>query len=84
MILERAPAHVLRYSWPTGCTRIQLDHPVIVQNYASPFCLGATASWLIILQAVGCFRVESCPTQAVLPLVGLPAEQVIRDRDTWH
>ncbi|MGM0491185.1 MAG: hypothetical protein ACQESR_31040 [Planctomycetota bacterium] len=24
---------------------------------------------------------ESCPTQAVLPLVGLPAEKVIRDRD---
>ncbi|MGM0486289.1 MAG: hypothetical protein ACQESR_05950 [Planctomycetota bacterium] len=23
---------------------------------------------------------ESCPTQAVLPLVGLAAEQVIRDR----
>ncbi|MGM0488760.1 MAG: hypothetical protein ACQESR_18635 [Planctomycetota bacterium] len=26
------------------------------------------------------FRVESCPTQAVLPLVGLAAEKVIRDR----
>ncbi|MFO7904408.1 MAG: hypothetical protein R6U98_17220 [Pirellulaceae bacterium] len=24
---------------------------------------------------------ESCPTQAVLPLVGLAAEKVIRDRD---
>ncbi|MGM0489597.1 MAG: hypothetical protein ACQESR_22910 [Planctomycetota bacterium] len=24
--------------------------------------------------------VESCPTQAVLPLVGLAAEKVIRDR----
>ncbi|MFO7901678.1 MAG: hypothetical protein R6U98_03370 [Pirellulaceae bacterium] len=26
------------------------------------------------------FRLESCPTQAVLPLVGLAAEKVIRDR----
>ncbi|MFO7902161.1 MAG: hypothetical protein ACQESR_08560 [Planctomycetota bacterium] len=33
-----------------------------------------------IFQAVGFFRVESCPTQAVLPLVGLAAEKVIRDR----
>ncbi|MGM0491272.1 MAG: hypothetical protein ACQESR_31475, partial [Planctomycetota bacterium] len=32
-----------------------------------------------IFQAVGFFRVESCPTQAVLPLVGLAAEKVIRD-----
>ncbi|MFO7902879.1 MAG: hypothetical protein R6U98_09475 [Pirellulaceae bacterium] len=31
-------------------------------------------------QAVGLFRVESCPTQAVLPLVGLAADNVIRDR----
>ncbi|MGM0488387.1 MAG: hypothetical protein ACQESR_16715, partial [Planctomycetota bacterium] len=31
-------------------------------------------------QAVGFFRVESGPTQAVLPLVGLAAEKVIRDR----
>ncbi|MFW6171263.1 MAG: hypothetical protein ACODAD_12290 [Planctomycetota bacterium] len=34
-----------------------------------------------IFQAVGFLRVESCPTPAVLPLVGLPAEKVIRDRD---
>ncbi|MFO7906319.1 MAG: hypothetical protein R6U98_26915, partial [Pirellulaceae bacterium] len=33
-----------------------------------------------IFQAVGFFRVERCPTQAVLPLVGLAAENVIRDR----
>ncbi|MGM0487374.1 MAG: hypothetical protein ACQESR_11520, partial [Planctomycetota bacterium] len=33
-----------------------------------------------IFQAVGFFGVESCPTQAVLPLVGLAAEKVIRDR----
>ncbi|MFO7904288.1 MAG: hypothetical protein ACQESR_15115 [Planctomycetota bacterium] len=33
-----------------------------------------------ILQAVGCVRVESCPTHAVLPLVGLAAGNVIRDR----
>ncbi|MFO7905016.1 MAG: hypothetical protein ACQESR_03430 [Planctomycetota bacterium] len=33
-----------------------------------------------IFQAVGFFRVESCPTQAVLPLVGLAAEKAIRDR----
>ncbi|MGM0488135.1 MAG: hypothetical protein ACQESR_15395, partial [Planctomycetota bacterium] len=33
-----------------------------------------------IFQAVGFFRVESCPTQAVLPLVGLAAEKLIRDR----
>ncbi|MFO7903296.1 MAG: hypothetical protein ACQESR_11920 [Planctomycetota bacterium] len=26
---------------------------------------------------------ESCPTQAVLPLVGLAAEKVIRDRYNW-
>ncbi|MFO7907952.1 MAG: hypothetical protein ACQESR_29370 [Planctomycetota bacterium] len=35
---------------------------------------------LDILQAVGFVRVESCPTQAVLPLVGLTADKVIRDR----
>ncbi|MFO7902580.1 MAG: hypothetical protein ACQESR_06555 [Planctomycetota bacterium] len=35
---------------------------------------------ICIRQAVGCIRVESCPTQAVLPLVGLAAEKVIRDR----
>ncbi|MFO7901262.1 MAG: hypothetical protein R6U98_01260, partial [Pirellulaceae bacterium] len=28
----------------------------------------------------GFFRLESCPTQAVLPLVGLAAEKVIRNR----
>ncbi|MGM0489647.1 MAG: hypothetical protein ACQESR_23170, partial [Planctomycetota bacterium] len=33
-----------------------------------------------IFQAVGFFRVERCPTQAVLPSVGLAAEKVIRDR----
>ncbi|MGM0489741.1 MAG: sulfatase-like hydrolase/transferase, partial [Planctomycetota bacterium] len=33
-----------------------------------------------VFQAVGFFRVETCPTQAVLPLVGLAAEKVIRDR----
>ncbi|MFO7907878.1 MAG: hypothetical protein R6U98_34860, partial [Pirellulaceae bacterium] len=33
-----------------------------------------------IFQAVGFSRVEGCPTQAVLPLVGLAAEKVIRDR----
>ncbi|MFO7906473.1 MAG: hypothetical protein ACQESR_06375 [Planctomycetota bacterium] len=33
-----------------------------------------------ILQAVGLVRVESCSTQAVLPLVGLAADKVIRDR----
>ncbi|MGM0486530.1 MAG: hypothetical protein ACQESR_07185 [Planctomycetota bacterium] len=33
-----------------------------------------------ILQAVGFVRGESCPTQAVLPLVGLAADKVIRDR----
>ncbi|MFO7908097.1 MAG: hypothetical protein R6U98_35980 [Pirellulaceae bacterium] len=27
---------------------------------------------------------ESCPTQAVLPLVGLAAEKVIRDRYTYR
>ncbi|MGM0488237.1 MAG: hypothetical protein ACQESR_15920 [Planctomycetota bacterium] len=27
---------------------------------------------------------ESCPTQAVLPLVGLAAEQVIRDRHIFQ
>ncbi|MFO7902885.1 MAG: hypothetical protein R6U98_09505 [Pirellulaceae bacterium] len=32
-----------------------------------------------ILQAVGFIRVESCPTQAVLALVGLAADKVIRD-----
>ncbi|MFO7903516.1 MAG: hypothetical protein R6U98_12700, partial [Pirellulaceae bacterium] len=34
----------------------------------------------VILQAVGFFRLESCPTQAALPLVGLAADKVIRDR----
>ncbi|MFO7901092.1 MAG: hypothetical protein ACQESR_02935 [Planctomycetota bacterium] len=33
-----------------------------------------------IFQAVGFVRVENCPTRAVLPLVGLAADQVIRDR----
>ncbi|MFO7902114.1 MAG: hypothetical protein R6U98_05600, partial [Pirellulaceae bacterium] len=33
-----------------------------------------------IFQAVGFFRMGRCPTQAVLPLVGLAAEKVIRDR----
>ncbi|MFO7906899.1 MAG: hypothetical protein R6U98_29855 [Pirellulaceae bacterium] len=33
-----------------------------------------------IFQAVEFFRVESDPTQAVLPLVGLAAETVIRER----
>ncbi|MFO7908131.1 MAG: hypothetical protein R6U98_36160 [Pirellulaceae bacterium] len=33
-----------------------------------------------IFQAVGFVRVESCPTQAVLPLVGLAADKIIRDR----
>ncbi|MFO7905942.1 MAG: hypothetical protein ACQESR_05600 [Planctomycetota bacterium] len=33
-----------------------------------------------IFQAVGFFRGERCPTQAVLPLVGLAAEKIIRDR----
>ncbi|MFO7906241.1 MAG: hypothetical protein ACQESR_14330 [Planctomycetota bacterium] len=34
-----------------------------------------------ILQAVGFVAVESCPTQAVLRLVGLAADKVIRD---WY
>ncbi|MGM0489920.1 MAG: hypothetical protein ACQESR_24585 [Planctomycetota bacterium] len=33
-----------------------------------------------ILQPVGFVRVESGPTQAVLPLVGLAADKVIRER----
>ncbi|MGM0489567.1 MAG: hypothetical protein ACQESR_22755, partial [Planctomycetota bacterium] len=37
-----------------------------------------------IFQAVGFFRVESCPAQIVLPLVGLAAENVIRDRNSLH
>ncbi|MFO7903020.1 MAG: hypothetical protein R6U98_10185 [Pirellulaceae bacterium] len=32
-----------------------------------------------IFQAVEFFRMGRCPTQAVLPLVGLAAEKVIRD-----
>ncbi|MGM0490150.1 MAG: hypothetical protein ACQESR_25770 [Planctomycetota bacterium] len=32
-----------------------------------------------MFQAVGFFRMESCPAQAVLPLVGLATEKVIRD-----
>ncbi|MFO7902138.1 MAG: hypothetical protein R6U98_05720, partial [Pirellulaceae bacterium] len=32
----------------------------------------------------GFFRVESCPAQIVLPLVGLAAENVIRDRNSLH
>ncbi|MFW6170944.1 MAG: hypothetical protein ACODAD_10680, partial [Planctomycetota bacterium] len=36
--------------------------------------------WLVILQAIGFFRVQRCPTPAVLPLVGLAAEKAIRDR----
>ncbi|MFO7903882.1 MAG: hypothetical protein R6U98_14555 [Pirellulaceae bacterium] len=34
----------------------------------------------IVFQAVGFSRAESCPTQAVLPLVGLAANKVIHDR----
>ncbi|MGM0487476.1 MAG: glycosyltransferase family 39 protein [Planctomycetota bacterium] len=37
-----------------------------------------------IFQAVGFFRVERCPTQAVLPPVGLAAEKVIHDRYNWR
>ncbi|MGM0487791.1 MAG: hypothetical protein ACQESR_13660 [Planctomycetota bacterium] len=33
-----------------------------------------------ILQAVGFVRVETRSTQAVLPLVGLAADKVVRDR----
>ncbi|MFO7906083.1 MAG: hypothetical protein R6U98_25720 [Pirellulaceae bacterium] len=33
-----------------------------------------------IRQAVGLVRLKSCPTQAVLPFVGLAAVNVIRDR----
>ncbi|MGM0487111.1 MAG: hypothetical protein ACQESR_10165, partial [Planctomycetota bacterium] len=33
-----------------------------------------------IFQAVEFVRMESCSTQAVLPLVGLAADKVIRDR----
>ncbi|MGM0486162.1 MAG: hypothetical protein ACQESR_05300 [Planctomycetota bacterium] len=33
-----------------------------------------------ILQAIGFVWVESCPTQVLLPLVGLAADKVIRDR----
>ncbi|MGM0487277.1 MAG: hypothetical protein ACQESR_11000 [Planctomycetota bacterium] len=33
-----------------------------------------------MFQAVGFFRVERGPTQVVLPLVGLSAENVIRDQ----
>ncbi|MGM0485491.1 MAG: hypothetical protein ACQESR_01855 [Planctomycetota bacterium] len=41
----------------------------------------ASAPWdRGIFQAVGFFRVESGLAQAVLPLVGLAAEKVIRDR----
>ncbi|MFO7907973.1 MAG: hypothetical protein ACQESR_00840 [Planctomycetota bacterium] len=36
----------------------------------------------VIFQAVELVRVESCPTQAVLPLVGLAADTFIRDRYT--
>ncbi|MGM0489214.1 MAG: hypothetical protein ACQESR_20940, partial [Planctomycetota bacterium] len=32
-----------------------------------------------IFQAVGFVRVENCPAQTVLPLVGLSADKVIRD-----
>ncbi|MGM0489268.1 MAG: divalent metal cation transporter [Planctomycetota bacterium] len=47
-----------------------------------PFAVRASilAHLSVIFQAVGFFRVESCPTQAVLPLVGLATEKVIRDR----
>ncbi|MFW6169018.1 MAG: hypothetical protein ACODAD_00915, partial [Planctomycetota bacterium] len=37
-----------------------------------------------IFQAVGSSRVASCPTQAALPLVGLAAEKLIRDRDIFQ
>ncbi|MFO7905060.1 MAG: hypothetical protein R6U98_20515 [Pirellulaceae bacterium] len=49
-----------------------------LSSSVGPFC----HPWAYhdIFQAVGFFRVESCPTQAVLPLVGLAAEKVIRDR----
>ncbi|MFO7905962.1 MAG: hypothetical protein ACQESR_22415 [Planctomycetota bacterium] len=33
-----------------------------------------------ILQSVGFVRLESCSTQAALPLVGLAADKLIRDR----
>ncbi|MFO7905882.1 MAG: hypothetical protein ACQESR_31200 [Planctomycetota bacterium] len=37
--------------------------------------------WPVILQAVGFVRMESCSTQAVLPLVGLATDKVIPD---WY
>ncbi|MFO7904249.1 MAG: hypothetical protein R6U98_16415 [Pirellulaceae bacterium] len=43
---------------------------------------GVLEAGYLLFQAVGFFRAESCPTQAVLPLVGLAAEKVIRDRYT--
>ncbi|MFW6172079.1 MAG: hypothetical protein ACODAD_16455 [Planctomycetota bacterium] len=47
----------------------------------SDFGAGNSYCHVIIFQAVGFFRVESCPTQAVLPLVGLAADKIIRD---WY
>ncbi|MFO7907287.1 MAG: hypothetical protein R6U98_31850 [Pirellulaceae bacterium] len=50
-------------------------------SYGEPSSHGSLTSGGrgVIFQAVGFFRVESCPTQAVLPLVGLAAEEVIRE-----
>ncbi|MGM0489988.1 MAG: hypothetical protein ACQESR_24930 [Planctomycetota bacterium] len=36
--------------------------------------------FFVIFQAVEFVRVESCPTQAIRPSVGLAADEVTRDR----
>ncbi|MFO7903086.1 MAG: hypothetical protein R6U98_10515 [Pirellulaceae bacterium] len=53
--------------------------PSVVGSWEAHRCdiLGGSGN---IFQAVGFVRVESCPTQAVLPLVGLAADKITRHR----
>ncbi|MGM0489976.1 MAG: hypothetical protein ACQESR_24870 [Planctomycetota bacterium] len=48
-------------------------------RFRKPGFTGESSREAYILQAVGFVRVESGPTQAVLPLVGLATDKVIRD-----
>ncbi|MGM0487516.1 MAG: hypothetical protein ACQESR_12245 [Planctomycetota bacterium] len=61
---------------PCRCSRTRVAKPGGIRATAS--LEDAISNY--IFQALGFVRVENCPAQAVLPLVGLAADKVIRDR----
>ncbi|MGM0488265.1 MAG: hypothetical protein ACQESR_16060 [Planctomycetota bacterium] len=61
----------LGHSW--GGSRVEDGFRLARRRNQPTFRLG------FVFQAVGLFRMERGPAQAVLPLVGLAAENVIRD-----